>query len=33
VRTRGKGDEGSVTIETFLSRCTALQASKAVELA
>ncbi|WP_213805200.1 threonine--tRNA ligase [Granulicella sp. dw_53] len=32
VRTRGKGDEGSVTVEEFIARATGLQASKAVGL-
>ena len=32
VRTRGKGDEGSVTLDQFIERATALQASKAVAL-
>lgn len=32
VRTRGKGDEGSVTVEEFIARSKALLESKAVEL-
>ena len=32
VRVRGKGDEGSVSLETFLDRCRSLEASRQVDL-
>ena len=32
VRTRGKGDGGAMTVESFLAKCTELEKSKAVEL-
>jgi threonyl-tRNA synthetase len=32
VRTRGKGDEGSVTVDAFLARCKSLLENKGVDL-